>query len=1143
MITFGSERWKIKLVACVMILLITMMPLTETAFADSAEGGSSEGGSWYDEIPQMLKAGKYREGVVFAGIDLRKVDKTEDVSEDAEEIMTVDASAAGAETAGAAGLQSDDAAQEDCISITCIQKDGMTTEQILKELAEDGSVVFAEPDYIVENQEEDFDEKMIEEIRTLTAGRKHTARVSGNSSDKISLQDDTSISDMTPLQWGNSDSASLHAEGFSGGVSINVPNFGKEGSDMEGDPVVVAVIDYPIDFSVSDLKDVAYTFTEEEQKALGCDVHGYNATWQSEDGKLAPWPGSNHGTHCAGILGASWDGHGISGVASNVRIISIQNSIDDGKTSLINVLRGMAFVKKANELGTNIRITSNSWGLLQSSRALDAAVRELGEKQGVISIFASGNDGIDLSGANYLGATLQDNPYAIIVTSTDPVGELSDFGNYGDKTVTLGAPGSGIISTVPMSASKYITEASRDTNKLYEGFETSEKSWVKIDQADINDLEVVETDHEITGREGMGYAGEHALKIGLDSAHAMDYGSYCYYYLRMDLGDLSQKGVKAGDYLGFAFSQNASSMFLDCQYFDEESDEWISLENDSESGDSSCFGHMSVTIPEEADLSNFVLYFDYLAGPSAKAIYLDSIGVGTQTSPYTMMSGTSMACPAVSGGAAVIASRYPEAKGEELVKLVKSSVRSMPSLAGKTKTGSILDLSVNVGPEDGTHNGLTGKSDWVYGTELSFDKGTGDPFVFDAGGDREVSGPFQAIGGKLYYLPAVTKVEEEPAHKVLMMYDTKAGTWASCADMPVWLEKTSAAVHDGKLIVKGVVMEENDDIPYSAEDVKTAVYAYDPAGDSWTACSAEDVLMGDTLTANGDELLLVGSAFLDEDLKVVGIVRKYDTKSGVITELTELMEPYSNPQVTVSDGELYIYDRERYVVESIGLKDGEDCEDHMYTLPEYDGQPEPFVTGNGTQQSKRDAVLVPVPGGVLLIGPAAADGSSDTFLLKKGEDAFKACPRRTSDDSLQTLAAAVSGDRVYVIGAALREPGGRFFRSETIKNILKKLANPMKAKGKTVKLKAKKLKKKAVKISAKKAYKVTGAKGKVTYKKVKLNKKKYAKKFKVNSSSGKITVKKGVKKGTYKLTVKIKAAGDIHYSSKAKNVKVTIKVK
>lgn len=55
-------------------------------------------------------------------------------------------------------------------------------------------------------------------------------------------------------------------------------------------------------------------------------------------------------------------------------------------------------------------------------------------------------------------------------------------------------------------------------------------------------------------------------------------------------------------------------------------------------------------------------------------------------------------------------------------------------------------------------------------------------------------------------------------------------------------------------------------------------------------------------------------------------------------------------------------------------------------------------------------------------------------------------------------------------------------------------------------------------ISRKKAYNIKKAKGKLTFKKVSVNRKKYAKKFSVNKKKGKITVAKGVKKGKYKGT-------------------------
>lgn len=77
---------------------------------------------------------------------------------------------------------------------------------------------------------------------------------------------------------------------------------------------------------------------------------------------------------------------------------------------------------------------------------------------------------------------------------------------------------------------------------------------------------------------------------------------------------------------------------------------------------------------------------------------------------------------------------------------------------------------------------------------------------------------------------------------------------------------------------------------------------------------------------------------------------------------------------------------------------------------------------------------------------------------------------------------------------------------------------------------------------------ISNAKGKVTYRKVKVGSakinKKYGKKIVVNKKNGKITLKKGLKKGTYKVRIKAQAAGDATYEkSSVKNVTVTIKVK
>lgn len=74
-------------------------------------------------------------------------------------------------------------------------------------------------------------------------------------------------------------------------------------------------------------------------------------------------------------------------------------------------------------------------------------------------------------------------------------------------------------------------------------------------------------------------------------------------------------------------------------------------------------------------------------------------------------------------------------------------------------------------------------------------------------------------------------------------------------------------------------------------------------------------------------------------------------------------------------------------------------------------------------------------------------------------------------------------------------------------------------------------------------FSVAGAKGKLSFKKISVTSKKYKKQFTVNKKTGKITVKKGTKKGNYKIKVKVSAAGTKDYAAASKKVTVKIKVK
>ena len=112
---------------------------------------------------------------------------------------------------------------------------------------------------------------------------------------------------------------------------------------------------------------------------------------------------------------------------------------------------------------------------------------------------------------------------------------------------------------------------------------------------------------------------------------------------------------------------------------------------------------------------------------------------------------------------------------------------------------------------------------------------------------------------------------------------------------------------------------------------------------------------------------------------------------------------------------------------------------------------------------------------------------------------------------------------------------------------INKAANPLKIKAKTAKVKYSKLKKKVQVLKVSKIIKFTkNGQGRMAYKiySAKKGRKSFKKYFKIDTKSGKLTIRKGLKKGTYIVKVKVWAAGDTNYEkSPVKTVTTTIKVK
>ena len=210
--------------------------------------------------------------------------------------------------------------------------------------------------------------------------------------------------------------------------------------------IKIAVIDTGVDYTHKDLKDNIMINELELNGTEGIDddgngyiddIYGYDFANNDAD----PMDGHGHGTHCAGVIGASHNGFGIAGVNAKVSILPVQFLTAKGGGTLEGALKAIQY---ATDRGVNVM--SNSWGGGGRSQALFDAI-EAARDKGISFIAAAGNSNSDNdSKATYPANYKLDN--VISVGALDGKGKRASFSNYGKKTVHVFAPGVGIYSTV-----------------------------------------------------------------------------------------------------------------------------------------------------------------------------------------------------------------------------------------------------------------------------------------------------------------------------------------------------------------------------------------------------------------------------------------------------------------------------------------------------------------------------------------------------------------------------------------------------------------------------------------------------------------------------------------------------------------------
>ena len=261
----------------------------------------------------------------------------------------------------------------------------------------------------------------------------------------------------------------------------NIKAFDSWGLTTGSNDVVIAVIDTGVDYTHPDLKDNIWRNEDECNGTPGVDDDGNGYIddcigYDMHDEDNDPMDYDNHGTHVAGIIGAVGNNEiGIAGVNWHVKILpcKIFDNNGGGNGVLNAAIQCLNYIIDLKKRGVNIVASNNSWaggpGNYLGDILKDAIQESINE--GILFVTASGNEGINIDEKCknisdpycqrvYPCSYQLDNDGLICVTAIDQNENLPYFGNYGNISVDIAAPGNEIYSTISTKKDSFFSPSS-----------------------------------------------------------------------------------------------------------------------------------------------------------------------------------------------------------------------------------------------------------------------------------------------------------------------------------------------------------------------------------------------------------------------------------------------------------------------------------------------------------------------------------------------------------------------------------------------------------------------------------------------------------------------------------------------------------
>lgn len=248
--------------------------------------------------------------------------------------------------------------------------------------------------------------------------------------------------DLRPYQWG-----------------LDVVGAEEAWNYATGAGVIVAVVDTGVDGLHPDLQGQVIGEWFDAWNLQW--VSGYDSSWGPVySPRYQRWYEGSHGTHVAGIIAAKNDGVGITGLAYNVRILSIRifspAPVSDPNYGHYYVGDYGVAVGIIEAVDYGARVLNNSWGGKGYSQTLKAAI-DYALANGAVFVASMGNSYLDEVSypAGY--------PGVLAVGATTPQDKKADFSTMGGH-ISVGAPGTRVLSCVP----RWMSQAGTGSPLLYD---------------------------------------------------------------------------------------------------------------------------------------------------------------------------------------------------------------------------------------------------------------------------------------------------------------------------------------------------------------------------------------------------------------------------------------------------------------------------------------------------------------------------------------------------------------------------------------------------------------------------------------------------------------------------------------------------